>query len=103
MDHIILAENRVGMVSNLRCFKTATLVDTYIDDDRVRFHFAHRFFGYDTRAAAVRRAHGAYGYITGRDGFLQHNRLHYRGKYPGANVILQSAQFINRWVEHLNL
>src|SRR4051812_22399394 len=103
MDHIILAENRVRMVSHFGCFKAAALIYAHINNYRIGFHAAYRFLGYNAGATAVGRAHGANSNIAGGNGFFQHNWLHYRGKYPAAYIILQTAQFINRWIEHLYL
>jgi len=95
MDDIIFPENRMGMIGDLRGLKATTLVNTHINDHRIRFHAAYRTFRNYARAAAVFCTQGANGHIAGGNRLFKNNRLNNRCKNPCANIILQTAQFIN--------
>ncbi|MNT27124.1 hypothetical protein D3C72_1627400 [compost metagenome] len=89
------------MVGYLRSFETTSLIDTYINNHRMGFHPCNSFFHHNTGTAAMGCPNGSNYYIAGYNGFIQHYGLHYRGKNPAAQIILQTAQTVNRAIKDL--
>src|SRR5688500_6414661 len=102
MDHTIFHKDRLLMRSNLGCIKTATAVDTNVNDYTAGAHVADHFITYYYRGSSTLGSKCADCHLTCFKLLGQNAWFYDRCPHPLPDIILQTFQSVNAVVKNLN-